>query len=197
MLLPRVSGVMPGRMRRTSAALVPTTGISRICSPVSVAAFSPEVSGVSATSALTETVSATVASSSAIVRTVRLSPPCSTMSVTSCVLKPGIVTVSVYVPAGMAAKAKKPSPFVTVRRVAPEASLARATSAPGIDASLGVGHGPAQLARDALGVGARRPQEEDHRCEEGQPARLAERHHAGHVRLLRTPRDRADGSPSG
>ncbi len=86
---------MPGRTRRTSAALVPTTGIVRISSPVRVAVFSPELSGVSATSALTETVSATTASSSVIVRTVRLSPACSSMPVTSWVLKPGIVTVSV------------------------------------------------------------------------------------------------------
>ena len=99
-LLPRVRGVMPGRMRSTSAALVPTTGIAWISSPVSVAVLSPELSGVSATSALTDTISATVASSSGIVRTVRLSPACSSMPVISWSWKPGIVTVSVYAAGG-------------------------------------------------------------------------------------------------
>ena len=66
---------MPGRTRRTSAALVPTIGMFSICSAVRVALFSPELSGVRATSALTETVSATVATLSAILRSERLSPP--------------------------------------------------------------------------------------------------------------------------
>jgi hypothetical protein len=64
-------------------SLVPTTGIDRIASPVSVAAFSPELSGTSATPAVTDTRSARTATSSGIVRTVRLSPAESSMPVTS------------------------------------------------------------------------------------------------------------------
>ena len=83
LLVPFVDGVMPGRSRSTSAALVPTIGMFSICSAVRVALFSPELSGVRATSALTETVSATVATFSAIWRSERLSPDRSSMPVTS------------------------------------------------------------------------------------------------------------------
>ena len=74
LLVPPGRGVMPGRSFSTSAALVPTIGMFSICSAVRVALFSPELSGVSATSAVTETVSATVATLRAIWRSERLSP---------------------------------------------------------------------------------------------------------------------------
>ena len=66
-----------------------------ICSAVSVALFSPELSGVRATSALTETVSATVATLSWTWRSERLSPARSSTPVTSYLLKPAIVTLTV------------------------------------------------------------------------------------------------------
>ena len=81
-LLPPVP-VMPGSRRRTSAALVPMIGMFSICSAVRVALFSPELSGVRATSAVTETVSATVATLRAIWRSERLSPDRSSTAVTS------------------------------------------------------------------------------------------------------------------
>ena len=95
LLVPLVSGDMPGSRRRTSAADVPTIGMFSICSAVRVALFSPELSGVRATSALTETVSATVATLRAIWRSERLSPDRSSMPVTSYVLKPAIETWTV------------------------------------------------------------------------------------------------------
>ena len=82
-------------MRSTSAALVPTIGMFSICSAVSVALFSAELSGVMATSLVTETVSAMVATLSATWRSERLSPPRSSMPVTSYVLKPWSVIARV------------------------------------------------------------------------------------------------------
>ena len=94
LVLEPVVGVIPGRSRSTSAALVPTMGVFSICSAVSVALFSPELSGVSATSALTDTVSAMVATLRTTCRTVRLSPPWRTRPVTSYELKPEIATLT-------------------------------------------------------------------------------------------------------
>ena len=95
LLVPFVDGVMPGSRRRTSAADVPMIGMFSICSEVRVALFSPELRGVRATSALTETVSATVATLRAIWRRERLSPDRSSRPVTSYVLKPAIATWTV------------------------------------------------------------------------------------------------------
>ena len=83
LLVPFADPVMPGNSRRTSAADVPMIGTFSICSEVRVALFSPELSGVRATSAETETVSATVATLRAIWRSERLSPDRSSMPVTS------------------------------------------------------------------------------------------------------------------
>ena len=74
---------MPGSSRSTSAADVPMIGRSSICSDVRVALFSPELSGVRATSAFTETVSATVATLSWTWRSERLSPDRSSTPLTS------------------------------------------------------------------------------------------------------------------
>ena len=81
--MPFVDGVMPGSRRRTSAADVPTIGMFSIWSPVRVALFSPELSGVRATSADTETVSLIVATLSETWRSDRESPERSSMPLTS------------------------------------------------------------------------------------------------------------------
>ena len=107
-------------------------GMFSICSAVRVALFSPELSGVRATSALTETVSETVATLRASWRSERLSPDRSSMPVTSWVLKPAMEIWTVYVAAGSAANAKNPSAFVTDRRTAFDDSLMTVTSAPGM-----------------------------------------------------------------
>ena len=79
---------MPGSVRSTSAVLVPTIGRFSICLAVSVALFSPLVSGVSDGSALTVIVSLTPPTFRGIVRSDRLSPACSSMPVNSVLPKP-------------------------------------------------------------------------------------------------------------
>ncbi len=85
---PAVCGVMPGRMRSSSAADDETMGMFSMTSEVRVVLFSPLFSGVSWTSAVTETVSDIAATLSGRSRSERLSPVRRGIPVTSYVLKP-------------------------------------------------------------------------------------------------------------